>query len=162
MICVHAAAIAFALEIPNLYWESTQISTSANGKMGGGVHSPFRQHHRCNLLRYRFVKHTLGNIKCSRRFHLSTLGVNLVSSALQLVITVMQPLYLATRAFWVSSHTREWTHSRCHYILPLQSTNALYHCTLWLRCIIALELELQLQLQLHHHHHHHLHRTHIT
>ena len=56
---------------------------------------------------YKFVEHTVGKSKDRRRFLLLNIVVHLVSSALQLLISVTQPLYLATRTdpeifdFWI-------------------------------------------------------------
>ena len=65
--------------------------------MGGGEHSDFRQLHRCHLLSYMFTEHTIGKSKDRRRFLLLIIVAHLVSPALQLVISVTQPLYLVTR-----------------------------------------------------------------
>ena len=64
---------------------------------GGGACSDFRQLHWCFLLSYRFTEHTFGKSKDRRRFLLLIIEAHLVSPALQLVISVTQPLYLVTR-----------------------------------------------------------------
>ena len=67
---------------------------------------------RCHLLSYSFTEHTFGKSKARRRFLLSNIVVHLVSSALQLLISVTQPLYLATRTdpeifnFWICMRIR--------------------------------------------------------
>ena len=61
---------------------------------------------------YKLVKHTFGKSTDRRRFLLLNIVVHLVSSALQLVISVTQPLYLATRTdpeifdFWICMRIR--------------------------------------------------------
>ena len=80
--------------------------------MGGGANSDFGQVRRCYLLSYNFVKHTFGKSEDRRRFLLLNIVVLLVSSALQLLISATQPLYLATRTdpeifdFWICMRIR--------------------------------------------------------
>ena len=57
-------------------------------QMGGLPHSDFKQLHRCQLLSYRFSKHTLEKSKERRRFFLFNLWFNvLASSANPLIIS---------------------------------------------------------------------------
>ena len=68
--------------------------------MGGTAHSDFRQLHSCLPLSYNnFAKHTFGKNRGRRRFLLLSVAVHLVSYVLQLVSSVIQPLYLATRTY---------------------------------------------------------------
>ena len=66
-------------------------------RTGGGTQRDFGHLHSCHLLSYRFVQHTFGWNKGRRRFLRLTVVVHLVSFVLQLVFTVTQPIYLATR-----------------------------------------------------------------
>ena len=73
---------------------------------GGRACGDFRQLHRYYRCK-RFTEHTCGKSKDRKKFLLWTILVNLVSSALQWVISVLQPLYLGTRPLWVSPRTLE-------------------------------------------------------
>ena len=62
---------------------------------------------------YKFVKDTFGKSTDRRRFLMLNIVVHLVSSALQLVSLVTQPLYLATRTdpgifdFWICTQIKQ-------------------------------------------------------